>query len=139
MIAMVRTTVALFLLVLTAEVRSETVDVKYRGPVDLKTFECRDTPRSSFIQRVCYDKPQSYMIINLKGTYYHYCDLPSVTFRYEIAADNGRACRRDKPGAPCGGEDESSSPKTGQFSNTAIRQDRTAQRTSLPWHDVSSS
>jgi hypothetical protein len=77
---MVRTATALLLLFLTAEVRSETVDVKYRGPVDLRTFECRDTPRSSFIQRVCYDKPQSYMIINLKGTYYHYCELPPVTF-----------------------------------------------------------
>jgi hypothetical protein len=31
---------AIFLL--TAEVRSETVDVKYRGPVDLKPFECSD-------------------------------------------------------------------------------------------------
>jgi hypothetical protein len=37
-------------------VESETVDVKYRGTVDLRTFECRDTPRSSLIQRVCYDK-----------------------------------------------------------------------------------
>lgn len=77
---MVRTATAIALLLLTAEVRSETVDVKYRGPVDLKTFECRDTPRSSFIQRICYDKPQSYMVINLKGTYYHYCELPAATF-----------------------------------------------------------
>jgi hypothetical protein len=28
------------------EVRSETVDMKYRGPVDLKTFECRDINRN---------------------------------------------------------------------------------------------
>jgi KTSC domain len=63
-----------------AWVESETVDVKYRGTVDLKTFECRDTPRSSFIQRVCYDKAQSYLIINLRGTYYHYCELPPQTF-----------------------------------------------------------
>jgi hypothetical protein len=58
---MVRATTALILLLLTAEVRSETVDVKYRGPVDLKTFECRDINRSNFIQRVCYDKARSYM------------------------------------------------------------------------------
>ena len=58
----------------------ETVDVKYRGTVDLRTFECRDTPRSSFIQRVCYDKAQSYMIINLRGTYNQYCELPPATF-----------------------------------------------------------
>jgi hypothetical protein len=43
-------------LILTAEVRSETAVVKYRGGVDLKTLECRDITRSSFIQRVCYDK-----------------------------------------------------------------------------------
>ena|SRR5258708_9955512 len=77
---MVRTATAIVLLLLAAEVRSETVDVKYRGTVDLKSFACTDTPRSGFIQRVCYDKPQSYMIINLKGTYYHYCELPPATF-----------------------------------------------------------
>jgi len=77
---MVRTATALFLLLVASEVRSETVDVKYRGPVDLKTFECRDINRSSFIQRVCYDKAQSYMVISLKGTYYHYCELPPATF-----------------------------------------------------------
>jgi hypothetical protein len=77
---MVKTAAALALVLLTTEARSETVDVKYRGTVDLKTFECRDIDRSSFIQRVCYDKPQSYMIINLKGTYYHYCELPPATF-----------------------------------------------------------
>jgi hypothetical protein len=58
---MVKAATALVLLLLTAEVRSEIVDVKYRGPVDLKTFECRDINRSSFIQRVCYDKPQRYI------------------------------------------------------------------------------
>src|SRR6476660_10556354 len=83
---MVRTAAALVLLLFTAEVRSETVDVKYRGSVDLKTFECRDTPRSSFIQRVCYDKPQSYMLINLKGVYYHYCELPPATHDALMAA-----------------------------------------------------
>jgi len=77
---MIRTAATIFLLMLAAEVHAETVDVKYRGLVDLKTFECRDINRSSFIQRVCYDKPQSYMIINLKGTYYHYCELRPATF-----------------------------------------------------------
>jgi len=71
---------ALVALFLTAAARSEIVDVKYRGAVDLKTFECRDINRSSFIQRVCYDKTQSYMIISLRGTYYHYCELLPATF-----------------------------------------------------------
>jgi hypothetical protein len=77
---MVRAAAAVFLLILTAEARPETADVKYRGAVDLKTFECRDITRSSFIQRVCYDKAQNYMLINLHGTFYHYCELPAATF-----------------------------------------------------------
>jgi len=77
---MIRLLAGLALSLIAGKVQSETVDVKYRGTVDLKTFECRDTPRSSFIQRVCYDKPQSYMIISLKGTYYHHCELPPATF-----------------------------------------------------------
>ncbi|MCP3478030.1 KTSC domain-containing protein (plasmid) [Bradyrhizobium sp. CCGUVB1N3] len=58
----------------------ETVDVKYRGPVDLKTFACNDISRSSFITRVCYDRAKQYMIIRLNTTYYHYCELPPATF-----------------------------------------------------------
>jgi hypothetical protein len=77
---MIRATTALFFLLFTVEVHSETVDVKYRGPVDLNTFEYRDINRSSFIQRVCYNKAQTYMIMSLRGTYYHYCELPSATF-----------------------------------------------------------
>jgi hypothetical protein len=77
---MMRTVAALFVLLLVTSVHSETIDVKYRGPVDLKTFECSDISRSSFIQRVCYDKAQSYMIISLRGTYYHYCELPPAIF-----------------------------------------------------------
>jgi hypothetical protein len=76
----IRAAEALIFLLPAAEVRSETIDVKYRGTVDLKSFECRDINRSSFIQRVCYDKAQSYMLINLKGTYYHYCELPPATY-----------------------------------------------------------
>ncbi|QND70748.1 KTSC domain-containing protein [Tardiphaga robiniae] len=83
---MIRAVAALLVLLFAAEVRSETVDVKYRGPVDLKTFDCRDTPRSSFIQRVCYDKPKAYMIINLRGTYYHYCEVPYPIFDALMAA-----------------------------------------------------
>ncbi|HWX33376.1 MAG TPA: hypothetical protein VNZ53_38850 [Steroidobacteraceae bacterium] len=48
---MIRSVAALLLLVATPAI-SETVDVKYRGIVDLKPFTCTDTPRSSFIQPV---------------------------------------------------------------------------------------
>src|SRR6476619_582872 len=73
---MIRPIVTALAVLIATPVSSETVDVKYRGPVDLKPFACTDTARSSFIQRVCYDKAQSYMLISLRGTYYHYCQLP---------------------------------------------------------------
>ncbi len=78
---MVRTATALLLRLFTAEVGSETVDVRDRGTVDLKTFECRDIKRSSLIQRVCYDKAQSHMIISIKGVYDQYCELPDADVR----------------------------------------------------------
>jgi hypothetical protein len=70
---MVRTATALLLHLFTAEVGSETVQVRDRGTVDLAAFECRDINRSSLIQRVCYDKAQRYMIISVRGVYDQYC------------------------------------------------------------------
>jgi hypothetical protein len=76
---------------ITTPVSSETVDVKYRGIVDLKPFACTDTPRSGFIQRVCYDRAESYMLINLRETYYYYCELPPATFdAFMIAPSMGQ-------------------------------------------------
>jgi hypothetical protein len=43
---------------------AETVNVKYRAVVELAPFAWTATPRSSFIQRVCFDKAQGYMLIN---------------------------------------------------------------------------
>jgi hypothetical protein len=58
---------------------AETVFVKYRGGVDLATFECTDVSRSSFIRRVCYDARNEYMLISLKGSFYHYCEIDTGT------------------------------------------------------------
>jgi len=55
------------------------IKVKYREDlVDIGNprFEYLDTSRSSFIRGAWYDEDNNYMIINLKGTYYHYCGLP---------------------------------------------------------------
>ena len=65
---------------LNSSLTAETVDVKYRGPVALTPFACTDTPRSSFVRRVCYDEKNNYMVIQLNNTYYHYCELPKATF-----------------------------------------------------------
>jgi len=54
---------------------AETVTVKYRGPVDLAPFACEWITRSSVVQRLCYDLRERYIIVNLTGTYYHYCEV----------------------------------------------------------------
>jgi len=76
----------LFLLILLAltinlagAVHAETVNVKYRGPVNLAPFQCEWVTRSSFITRVCYDPREQYMIIGLQGSYYHYCEIDEET------------------------------------------------------------
>jgi hypothetical protein len=67
---------------------SEIVDVKYRGPVDLKHFACTSAERSSFIKLVCYDRSNGYMVISLNGIYYHYCEIDSETVASLLKADS---------------------------------------------------
>jgi hypothetical protein len=55
----------------------ETVSVKYFGSVNLNSFDCSRT-RSSFVNRICYDKKKSMAVVLLKNTYYGYCDIPSA-------------------------------------------------------------
>ena len=87
--------------------RAESVYVKYRGEVDLKSFDCTDITRSSFINRVCYDEPNEYMLINLNGTYYHYCEIdagsvssllnaPSMGAFYNANIKGNFDCRKNR-------------------------------------------
>jgi KTSC domain len=69
-----RMIVIIVLVMLCEPATAETVYVKYRGPVDLKPFTCTNTV-SSFVHLVCYDKEKSYMLILLKSTWYHYCEI----------------------------------------------------------------
>ena len=71
---------------LNGECKAETVDVKYRGQLDLKPFACTAIERSSFIRRVCYDTANAYMLVSLNGTYYHYCDIDEGTVNLFLAA-----------------------------------------------------
>ncbi|WP_424632172.1 KTSC domain-containing protein [Bradyrhizobium sp. SYSU BS000235] len=61
-------------------VEAETINVKYYGMLDLKNFACTDITRSSFINRACYDKAQQFMVVQLQGTYYPYCEMPATTY-----------------------------------------------------------
>jgi KTSC domain len=65
--------------------------VKYRQtPVNVadRCFEYLDTSRSSFITGAWYDGSNSYMVIGLRGTYYHYCRMPSNAWNAFRAADS---------------------------------------------------
>ena len=55
---------------------AESVDVRYRGPVNLKSFDCQDITRSSLIERVCYDETNRHMIVRHSAVSDHYCELP---------------------------------------------------------------
>ncbi|MBR1273950.1 KTSC domain-containing protein [Bradyrhizobium sp. AUGA SZCCT0283] len=58
---------------------AEIVDVRDRGPVDLKPFNCQDITRSSVISRVCYDTESRRMVVQGHAVYRQYCDLPKDT------------------------------------------------------------
>ena len=72
---------------LAQPIRAETVDVKYRGEVNLAPFECTVITRGSFVRCICYDRGNSYMLIDLNGTYYHYCEIDSATVAELLHAD----------------------------------------------------
>lgn len=70
---------------------AETVYVKYRGQVNLASFQCNWVSRSSVIKRLCYDPQERYVIVNLTGTYYHYCEVPgSLISDWQQSASMGR-------------------------------------------------
>ena len=91
---------------------AEIVDVKDRGAVDLKSFDCQDITRSSVISRVCYDTGSRRMLVQRHAAYLQYCDLPKDTldaflsapsmgrfFKANIEGGDGSApyaCRTDK-------------------------------------------
>jgi hypothetical protein len=76
------------LIVVAFAANAETVSVKYRGAVDLATFDCKWIQRSSFINRLCYDEKERYVIVALNGTYYHYCEVPEVTISSWMGASS---------------------------------------------------
>lgn len=58
---------------------AQTVQVNYHGAVSLDAFTSADVSESSDVSRVCYDKAERYMVIRLKTTYYHYCEIDDAT------------------------------------------------------------
>lgn len=58
---------------------AETVQVKYHRAVSLDAFACTEVKESSDVSRICYDNAERYMLIQLKATYYHYCEIDAAT------------------------------------------------------------
>lgn len=69
---------------------AETVLVKYHGPVSLDAFVCAGVNEGSDVTRICYDSAERYMVIRLRSTYYHYCEIDSGTVQGLRSADSKR-------------------------------------------------
>lgn len=83
---MIRPIATMLALLCTSPVVTEVVEVQGRGEIDLAPFSCTDTPRSTVVQRVCYDEAQQHLLVNAGGTYSEYCRLPAVTFDAFVVA-----------------------------------------------------
>jgi hypothetical protein len=83
---MIRSVAAVLALLWTAPVVTEKAEISDRGAIDLAPFACTDTPRSSIVQRVCYDEVRRYLLVNVSGSYRDYCELSAATFNAFVAA-----------------------------------------------------
>jgi KTSC domain len=76
----IRSVAMMIALFWTAPLATEAVEVAGRGAVDLAAFSCSDTPRSTIIQRICYDRQRNHLLVSVGGSYAEYCGLPAATF-----------------------------------------------------------
>jgi KTSC domain-containing protein len=92
---MIRSVATLLALFYASPVTTETVYVRGRGAIDLAPFACTDTPRSTVVQRICYDEAQRRLLVAAGGTYFEYCQLPAATFEaFAVAPSMGQFHRR---------------------------------------------
>ena len=56
--------------------KPRSIDVRYLGPVNLKSYDCQDITRSSLIERVCYDEANRHMVVRRNAVHDQYCELP---------------------------------------------------------------
>jgi KTSC domain len=77
---MIRSIATMLALFYTSAPITETVEVRGLGEIDLALFGCTDTPRSTVVQRVCYDGAQRHLLVSVAGVYSEYCGIPVATF-----------------------------------------------------------
>ena len=74
----------------TAASYAESVYVEHQGSVSLDGFYCEKT-RSSFVDRICYQEQNNYVLVLLSDNYYQYCRVPySIVNRWFNATSKGR-------------------------------------------------
>lgn len=87
----VRVLTAVVLSALAGIASAERVYVKARGEVDLAPFKCESIARSANVKRICYDEREAYVLVSLKGIWYHFCGVPPATVSsWKKAASKGR-------------------------------------------------
>ena len=72
---------------------AQAIYVKYRGVVDVSNghFQQLNVKSSSLVKNMYYDQSNSYLLVSLKGTYYHYCSIPKgVVSNWRNASSLGR-------------------------------------------------
>jgi hypothetical protein len=70
---------------------AERVYVKSRGELDLAPFRCENVWRSQNVKRLCYDEREQYVLVSLKGIWYHFCSVPAATVTaWKKASSKGR-------------------------------------------------
>lgn len=70
--------VLIFIFLLSFNLFAETVSVKYRNsPVDISNgnFKELSIKPSTIVKRLIFDKQNSYLLVKLGDTFYHYCGI----------------------------------------------------------------
>jgi hypothetical protein len=77
--AVLRSVLAVALVCAAGAASAERVYVKARGELDLAPFACESVSRSVNVKRICYDEREKYVLVSLKGIWYHFCGVPPAT------------------------------------------------------------
>ena len=101
--AILRTIFAVVLSCAAGAASAERVYVKARGEVDLAPFTCQNVSKSVNVKRICYDEHEKYVLVSLKGIWYHFCGVsPATVSDWKKSPSKGRYYNDTiRPGFEC--------------------------------------
>ncbi len=69
---------SILLISISSSAFAKDIFVKYRSTVDVSNgyFQHLSLKDSKLIKSMYYDRDNSYLLVQLKSTYYHYCSIP---------------------------------------------------------------